>query len=275
MQLTPRLSPLAALCLMVIATPGLAQTAAPAAPTPVAAPAPDPAPAKKANDGTDPTQLLTTAGISIEHFDFGGGFWRDQLNADLTIPFGSGDRQSLRVRTPFVATNVGRERGYGFGDVQVRYTSVLNVTRKAGWVFQGEMAFDTAAWPELGTGKNVAKLTLIYARFLPGGVIFAPAVVHSESLWGRTGRRGVSVTTVDFYVVPKLANPRFYMTIDPSLTQDWVNDKFYPAAAVTLGYKLGPAMGGQLQAFVKPSVAAFGDRPFNWAMQAGVQLLGF
>lgn len=230
---------------------------------------------KAGNDGTDPTRLISTASVALEHLDLRGGFWNDTINSDLTLPFSAGDRASLRIRAPLVATNIGTSRAFGLGDIGFRLTRVLGVTKTHGWVGQGELILDTAARPELGTGQNVGKATLIYARFLKGGHIFAPALVHSQSIWGDDARPKVSFTTVDFYYVPRLANPKLYMTLDPSLNYNWQRDVGFGALAVTMGYRLGPALGGAMQVFVKPSAAVGTDRSFNWGLQAGVQLLGF
>lgn len=75
---------------------------------------------------------------------------------------------------------------------------------------RGELVFDTAKRPELGTGKTVFKGTFIYARFLAGGDIFAPAMVQSLSLGGNSARAKVNNTVFDFCYMPDslLARPR-------------------------------------------------------------------
>jgi hypothetical protein len=142
-------------------------------------------------------------------------------------------------------------------------------------VLNFELVADSASRPELGTGKWVAKPGLIYAFFLDGGHILAPALFQSLSFAGDPNRADINLTTIDFYFVPKLANPKLFMTLDPAVNIDWRNDKQFVVTAVTLGYQLGPMLGGNGQMFVKPSVGLFSDKPTGWGIQLGFQVLGF
>lgn len=69
----------------------------------------------------------------------------------------------------------------------------------------------------LGSGENAFNGTLIYARFLEDGSTFAPAFVQNNSFSGDDNRPDINVTTLDFYYVPKFADPRTLMTFDPAL----------------------------------------------------------
>jgi hypothetical protein len=180
----------------------------------------------------------------------------------------------MRLRVPIVRTDVASDTGVALGDVAIQGTHVFGLTQKRGLVAQAEMIFDTAGRAELGTGKHVFKGTFIYARFLPRG-IFAPAAVHSVSLGGDSGRADVNSTTFDFYYVPKLANPRYFVTLDPAITVDWENNKEYLSFGATIGRTLGPAFGGISQIFVKPTVIGGSDRPGDWSMEVGFKVLGF
>lgn len=228
---------------------------------------------EKPNDGTDPTRPVRNLQLNYEHLDLRGNFTSDIMALAFTQPLGG--RSSLRIKAPLSSIDARGDAGFALGDMSLKYTRIPVLTRNYGIVLQAEMIFDTASRAELGTGQNVLKPGIIYARFLTGGAIFAPAIVHSVSLWGDSGRPPVSVTTFDFYYVPHLANPKLYMTLDPAMNFDWHNDRYFPSLAVTLGRKLGKAMGGNVQAYVKPSAAFFADRPFNWGIEAGVQLLAF
>jgi len=137
------------------------------------------------------------------------------------------------------------------------------------------MVFDTASRDELGTGKNIFKGTLIKAWFLSDGSIFAPAVVHSESLWGDSLRKDVRATTLDLYYVPKLSDPRNLVTVDPSINRDWKSEKSFVGLAVTFGRVLGPALGGTGIVSLKPSVFAGDGRPGSWGVELGYKVLGF
>ena len=84
--------------------------------------------------------------------------------------------------------------------------------------------------------------TVIYAKFLASGAIFAPAFGFNDS-FGPDGNP-VRSFVADFYYVPKLKDRRYYMTIDPTLTLDRENDATFASLAVTLGRVIGPAFGG-------------------------------
>ena len=226
------------------------------------------------NNGTDPTRLTTTAVLAYEYNDLQNDQSRHAPRVDLTVPFGEKKDYSVRLRVPVVRNDVVGDNSFGLGDVSLMGTHVFGLTRTRGMVVQGELIFDSAERPELGTGRNVFKGTFIYARFLPKG-IFAPALVQSIDAGGDSDRTKVNVTTLDFYYVPKFANPRIFMTIDPALNFDWENDREYASLAVTAGSAVGKAFGGIAQVYIKPTVLAGSDRPGDWSVELGVKVLGF
>ncbi len=226
------------------------------------------------NNGTDPTRLTTTAVVAYEYNDLSAGMARHAPRLDLTLPFGEKQDYSLRLRVPVVSNDVAGDDGFGLGDVSLTGTHVFGLTRQRGLVVQAELAFDSASRPELGTGKHVFKGTFIYARFLPKG-IFAPALVHSIDVGGDSDRADVSATTIDLYYVPKLSDPRNFMTLDPALNVDWENDAQFASVAVTAGRVVGKAFGGVAQVYVKPSVMMGHERPGDWSLEVGFKVLGF
>lgn len=226
------------------------------------------------NNGTDPTRLSSSAALVYEYNDIAPDFARQALRVDLTLPFGAKSDYSVRLRVPVVSFDVAGDDDFDLGDVQVQLTHVFGLTRQRGLVARGELVLDTAQRSELGTGKHVFKGTFIHAHFLPHG-IFAPAVAHSIDVGGDDDRADVNSTIFDFYYVPKLADPRTFVTLDPALTLDWENDKEFASFAATLGRSVGPALAGVAQVFVKPSVFAGSDRPGDWALEVGLKVLGF
>ncbi len=230
---------------------------------------------KAPDNGTDPTKLSTSAAIQYEHFALrpraSTGTWK----LSYTVPFGDKRDYSLRVRVPVVRNTVFGNGGYGLGDVQFQLSHVFGVTREGGMVVQGDLALDSAKRPELGAGKTVLKGTFIYARFLSDGAIIAPALVHSSSVGGDSSRARVSVSTFDLYYVPRLSDPRLFMTVDPALTRDWRSKQRFASLAVTFGSSIGPAFGGNSQVFVKPTLFAGDDRPAKWGLELGYKVIGF
>jgi hypothetical protein len=230
---------------------------------------------KPLDNGTDPSRFNTVAEAKYEYLDLQNGFSSGTLRLTYIRPFGERQDYSIRLRAPISAVDALGNDDHELGDVSVQLAHVFGLTESHGFVWQAEMVFDTASRVELGTGQNVLKGTLIYAKFLEGGAIFAPAIVQSNSLWGEDDRADVNSTTFDFYYVPKLKDPRNLITLDPSLNFDWENDKQFAGLAVTFGRVIGPAFGGNAILSVKPSVFAGGDRPGSWGIEVGYKIIGF
>ncbi len=226
------------------------------------------------NNGTDPTKLTSSAAIVYEYNDLLPNLSRHAPRFDLILPFGEKKDYSLRLRVPVISNDIADDNDFGLGDVSIMGTHVFGLTQKRGLVAQAELVFDSASRAELGTGKHVLKATFIYARFLPKG-IFAPAVVHSASIGGDGNRATVNSTTFDFYYVPKVSDPRTFVTLDPSITSDWETNKQFISIATTVGRAVGPAFGGSAQIFIKPSVLIGADRPGDWGIEVGYKVLGF
>lgn len=233
-----------------------------------------PAPAKE-NNGTDPTQFTKSAETTFEHLDLRNGFWAETWVFAANFPIGEKKRTNFRVRVPLEINDALGSNRLGLGDVSIKSNHVLKITPKYGLVVSGEMVFDTADRPEHGTGKTVFKGSFIYAKFLKNGAIFAPAVVHSTSFAGKDSRADINSTTIDFYYVPRLSNPKHFMTVDPAVTYNWESKKAYGALAVTFGQSIGKTFGGTGQIFVKPSILVGANRPANWGAQIGFKVLNF
>jgi len=231
--------------------------------------------AKAVDNGTDPTKFSRLAEAKYEYLDLRGGYSSGTLRLSYTQPLGEKKDYSVRFRVPVTYVNVLDNDQYALGDVSVQVQHVFGLTKEHGFVAQGELIFNTAQRPELGAGKNAFKGTLIYARFLSDGSIFAPAFVQNNSFSGDETRPDINVTTLDFYYVPKFADPRNLMTLDPSLNFDWENDKRFAGLAITLGRVIGPAFGGNAIFFIKPSVFVGSDRPGSWGLEVGYKVLGF
>jgi hypothetical protein len=257
---------LLAIMLASVATPAVAQDAEPTSKAAALA---------KENDGTDPTQLSTAADVSIEHLDLRNGFDTQTLTFGIGIPVGEDKRTSIRLKVPFAANDVLGNDGLGLGDMSVKVTRVLKVTRKYGIVVGGELAFDTASRIELGSGKTVFKGSFVYAMFQKNGAIFAPSLVHNISIAGKDTRSDVNSTTLDLYYVPRLKNRQLFMTIDPAFTYNWENDDNFASLSVTMGRKLGKMLGGAGQISVKPTIFIGADRGANWGMQMTFKVLNF
>lgn len=230
--------------------------------------------AKAPDNGTDPTRFSTTAAVHAEHLAL-NGFDSDIVYFDYIEPLGEAKRYSVRARAPLARNDVLGNGGYDMGDFSLKLTNVFTLTQQYAIVLSGELAFDTASRTELGTGKNVFKATAIYAKFLQGGAIFAPAIVQSNSISGDSNRADINSTTLDFYYVPKMGNPKYFMTYDPALAFDHESDTQFGSLAITLGRSIGSAFGGNSQVFIKPTVFAGGDKPGDGGIELGYKVIGF
>ena len=231
-------------------------------------------PPASVDNGTDPTKFITIAEGKYEYLDLNGGFSSANLRLSYTQPFGEG-RWNVRARLPVAAVDVLGDSSYDIGDFSIELAHVFGLNKQGAYVAKGEMIFDTADRAELGTGQNVFKGTLIYAKFLKGGNIFAPAIVQSNSVWGDNRRADVNFTTFDFYYVPKLSDPKNLITYDPALNFDWENNKEFASLAITFGRVIGPQLGGKGILFIKPSIFSGGDRPGDWGMEVGYKIIAF
>ena len=223
------------------------------------------------DNGTDPTKQTQAVTLAYEHLELRDGFYRGTFKPQYKLPLGSST--SITLLVPFASTDLAGNEDYDLGDVSLKLSSVVKLTRDHGIVLQGEVVFDTAAREELGGQATVFKGTVIYAKFLSSGAIFAPAFGFNDS-FGPDGLPARSFVA-DFYYVPKLRDRRYYMTIDPTLTLDRENDTDFASLAVTLGRVIGPAFGGSSQVYMKPGVFFGGDRPADWGIEIGYKVIGF
>ena len=234
--------------------------------------APFPSGAQTAPDnGTDPTRLRRTIWTSYEHLDLGFDASRGTLKLMYEAPVSA--KTALRLTLPGVSFDApGGNQHLDFGDVSLRATHLLSVNPERGIVLQGEVYADTAAHAGSGYGSAVLKGTVIYAKFLQGGRIFAPALSHVQSI---NGDNQVRETTIDFYYVPKLPDPNWYMTVDPAIVSDWEQDRTYANIAVTTGRTVGKIGGGAAQIYLKPAIFIGTDRPADWSLETGLRVIGF
>lgn len=229
---------------------------------------------EEVNNGTNPTLLSTTAGIQYTYNDIRGGLSSGLWEAYVGIPFGSLKQFQLQLTVPYA--NGALNNDFDVGDVSLKFVHVVDVNESRGIAYTAELFADTAARPDLGYGEEVLEFSAFYAKFLPNGSIVAPAWVQTVGLDGKSSSgEDINRTTFDFYYVPKLANPKFYMTFDPAVSYDWETEKGFASLQVTFGMLTGKLAGGDSQVFIKPGIYAGGDRPLDFSVQVGFKVLGF
>jgi hypothetical protein len=227
------------------------------------------------NNGTNPVLLSTGAGVQYTYNDFANsslssGLWE----AFVELPFGSRKQFQLKLTVPYADSALDSD--FGLGDASLKFVHVVDVNASRGIAYTAELFLDTADRPDLGNGQEVLEFSAFYAKFLPGGNIFAPAWVQRFGLdGGGSNGQDVNLTTFDVYYVPKLANPKFYMTFDPNVNYDWETDKAFASLQVTLGMLTGKLAGGDSQVFIKPGIYAGADRPLDFSIEVGFKVLNF
>lgn len=245
------------------------------------------------NNGTNPTLLTTQAGIQYQYNEINSDLNTGLFEAFYTQPFGEAGTRAFRFTVPgsdspfnarprlgeaedaaAVDDRVGDE--FVLGDISVTYIDVFYLTEQNGSAFTFELFTDTAESDYAGYGQFAGETSIFYAWFLGNGAIFAPAWVQTFGLeGGNDAGVDVNVSTFDFYYVPKLANPKYYMTFDPAVIHDWESEATFGSLQITFGMLTGRAFGGDSQVFVKPGIMFGGDRPAEWSVQVGYKVLNF
>lgn len=228
------------------------------------------------NNGTNPTLLTTQMGVQYQYNEINPALNTGLLELFYTKPIGDGSK-AFRFNLPFSDSPLNAPgNDLRLGDISVTYIDVFHLTKKNGAAFTAELFLDTAETAASGYGQFAMETSLFYAWFLNNGSIFAPAWVQTFGLeGGNSTGQGVNTTTVDFYYVPKLANPKYFMTLDPAVIHDWEADETFGSLQVTFGMMTGKMFGGDSQIFVKPGVLFGGNKPADWSVQVGYKVLNF
>ena len=228
---------------------------------------------EEVNNGTNPTLLTTQAIVQYQYNELRFGGDAGLIELQYVQPFGDGNK-AFRFTAPFADSSL--DSSYGLGDISITYIDVFHLTKKNGSAFTAELFLDTASRGDIGYGQFAMETQLFYAFFLNNGAIFAPAWVQTFGLGGGNDNGGkLNVSTFDFYFVPKLPDPKYYMTFDPAVVHDWENDKTFGSLQVTFGMLTGKAFGGDSQVFIKPGIQIGKDRPVDWSVQVGYKVLNF
>ncbi|MBL4733657.1 MAG: hypothetical protein JKY82_13895 [Rhizobiaceae bacterium] len=226
------------------------------------------------NNGTNPTLLTTISGIQYQHNQINSKLSTGTWEAFVRIPFGVEKRMAFEFTAPYASGTL--DTSFGGGDIALKFVHVTNIETTWGAAYAAELFLDTAERTDIGYGETVLEFSAFYARFLEDGSIFAPAWVQLVGLEGNNPS-GIDInqSTIDFYYVPKLANPNFFMTLDPALTYDWERDTGFASLQVTMGMLTGKAFGGDSQIFIKPGIYAGINRPLDFSFQIGFKVLNF
>jgi hypothetical protein len=229
---------------------------------------------EKVELGTNPARMSRTLEIKDEYLWLNNGVRSNVFRLGYTMPFGQNLDWSLKITLPVASLYGVPGNPSSAGDVGFKVTHVFSVAETHAWAGSAEVLINSAD-QGLGYGQNAMKLQAFYVRFLKDGSIFAPTLVQTFGLENNPDVADLNLTTADFYYVPKLADPKTLLTLDPSLTHDWANDRTYAGLAVTAGRVVGKTFGGTSIVFVKPSMLFGNDRPGDWGVEVGFKVVGF
>ncbi|GAA3713185.1 hypothetical protein GCM10022421_20530 [Oceanisphaera sediminis] len=247
---------------------------------------------EEVNNGTNPTLLTTQATVQYQFNQINSDLNTGLLEFQYTQPIADGSK-ALKFTLPFsdsplnakpqltdtasiasIDDRVGDE--VRLGDASVTFVDVFHLTKENGAAYTLELFLDTAETDTSGYGQFAMETSLFYAYFLKSGAIFAPAWVQTFGLEGGNDQDlDVNVSTFDFYYVPKLANPKYFMTYDPAIIHNWESDETFGSLQINFGMMTGRVFGGDSQFFVKPGVMFGGEAPGNWSIQVGYKILNF
>lgn len=214
--------------------------------------------------------MQRSAKLAYERTEAAPGFVVNSFLLEAGIPLGQ--RTLLRAALPIVANGVRGNNSLGLGDALVTVLHRVHRGPKDAVILNAGVVVDSASRRELGTGSTVARFGGGYVRYLPGGHLVAPVVEQSVSI---DGESDVNVTTLLLIGVPQLQSRRWFLTIDPLLTLDWANDTKAGGLAGSLGYRLGPMLGGRAQLVVRPVVGLGAQRAIDWNLRLSFQLVDF
>ncbi len=112
---------------------------------------------------------------------------------------------------PFASVDAGGKDAFDIGDASLKVSHVYGLRKRHAWVAQGELIFDTAARPELGTDKEFFSLSItaggVLGKAFGGNTI---AFVKPTVFVGgdRPGSRGIEVgyRVLGFWVAAARSN---------------------------------------------------------------------
>lgn len=119
------------------------------------------------DDGTNPIKLSGGATIQFKYTELKNGAESGLFEAIYTCPLSG--HSALTLTVPVTRIDPAPNNDYGLGDISITYGNVLTLNRSYGIVVSGELAFDSAARPELGTGQTVFQGTALYVKFSRAG----------------------------------------------------------------------------------------------------------
>ena len=231
-----------------------------------------PAAASADKTGTNPLNLQTEARLFNDYQRKPRGKYFNVTTAQYVMPFLEG-KAAVRFRIPLVASDLDGKSRFGLGDLNFRANYVPVATPKYGILVGLEASLNTASKETLGAGKNLLAPVFVYAMFLPGGQIFAPAYQQFFTLSGDRDRAGVNNGAFDFYYVKSI--PKGWWIVDPAVTLNYAqNTHIGGQVELERGFVLGAAGKGVASWYLRPGVGFTKYRAYDWSLEVGYKIVG-
>jgi hypothetical protein len=239
--------------------------------------APD-APAQEAKDssGTNPAILSRQLSKSNEYRFLADDYFFNVTNFRYTEPFADG-KASIRLTIPVNATDLAAgDTEIGLGDIAAKLSWVPYMSRSQAFILSSELYAPTATEDILGTGKWVIAPGITWANFVSREVIIAPALIHNISFAGDDDRPDVNRTDFDLYVVYKPHGKAWWITSDATVSHDFEGKTTPISWELTFGRSLMQLEGGgALNGYIRPGIGIGHDRPYNFNIEVGINLINF
>lgn len=230
----------------------------------------------KDSSGTNPAILSRQLSKSNEYRFLADDYFFNVTNFRYTEPFLDG-KASIRLTIPVNATDLAPgDTDVGLGDIAAKLSWVPYISRSQAFILSSELYAPTASEDILGTGKWVIAPGITWANFVSPEVIVAPALIHNVSFAGEDDRPDVSRTDFDLYVVYKPHGKTWWITSDTTVSHDFEGDTTPISWELTFGRSLMQLDGGgALNGYIRPGIGIGHDRPYNFNIEVGINLINF
>jgi hypothetical protein len=230
----------------------------------------------KDSSGTNPAILSRQLSKSNEYRFLADDYFFNVTNFRYTEPFADG-KASIRLTIPVNATDlVLGDTEAGLGDIAAKLSWVPYISRSQAFILSSELYAPTASEEILGTGKWVIAPGITWANFVSPEVIVAPALIYNTSFAGDDEWPDVNRTDFDLYVVYKPHGKPWWITSDVTVSHDFEGKTTPIDWELTFGRSLMQFEGGgALNGYIRPGIGIGHDRPYNFNIEVGINLINF
>jgi hypothetical protein len=202
--------------------------------------------------------------------NLGGGKFYDDLGKTFGIRMRA-KYQTVSVNdasSPFGSSSVS-----GIGNIDARVLWLAHATPKWAVATGLEAFFNTQSNDFLGNGKTTLGPTVFLAFFgiFGKGSLFAPGYQYIFDVAGDPDRNSVSRSQIDIYGVWVLAGGKYWLTLDPQIIINHVNNKTFATIDAEWGFMIVPQSG--ISGYVRPGVGVGEERFMDWNLEFALKFV--